>query len=285
MSKIKIVVDSTSGFDMMEKRYDAEVLRLFVFFDGKEYVDGVDITPEDFYRMLDENKDVLPSTSQPTLGGTVEIFERLSKEGYEDIIAITISSRLSGTYATTVSARDMLDSDINVHVVDTLNVTYPVYFLGQIAYDMASEGKSAQEIVNHIEGIKGEYELYFAVGDLTLLRKNGRLSTASALIGTVLKVKPVLKIDDDGTIQAVTKVRTMKKSLQELVNTFFEITDGKAEDIVILNSNCVELAEEFRGMLVSRDASLGNTPIYPITPVIGSHLGTGTVAISFRKKN
>ncbi len=281
MSKIKIVVDSTSGIDFMENKIDAEVLRLFVLFDGKQYVDGIDLTPKEFYEMIDANTHALPSTSQPTIGGTVEQFERLKSEGYTDLIVLTLSGGLSGTYATTVSAKEMVE-DINVHIIDSKTAVAPTYQMASKAYDMVNEGKSVSEIVEFIEEIKNDYKIYLAVGDLTLLKKNGRLSTASAMIGSLLKVKPLLKVDEAGVVESVEKIRTMKKALRRMAETFIEEGKG-ASEVTILHSNCIELAEEFKAMIVEEDHTLESVVVYPLTPVIGSHLGTGTVGITFRK--
>lgn len=281
MNKIKIVVDSTSGIDLMENKIDAEVLRLFVLFDGEQYVDGIDITPDDFYKMIEANTHALPSTSQPTIGGTVEQFERLKSEGYTDLIVVTITGGMSGTYATTVSAKDMVEG-INVHIVDSRTTVIPLYNLAEKAYNMVEEGKSVEEIINKLEEIKDEYFIYLAVGDLTLLKKNGRLSTASAMIGSVLKVKPLLKVAEAGVIESVEKIRTMKKALNRMAETFLE--EGEVTEVAILHSNCPELAEEFKAKIVDKDQSLEDVVVYPLTPVIGAHLGTGTVGITFRKR-
>ncbi len=280
MSKIKIVLDSTSGIDLVQNKIDAEVLRLIVMFDGKQYVDGEDITPLEFYNLMDSNKDVLPSTSQPTIGRTVEQFERLRDEGYTDLICLTISSGLSGTYATTVSARDMVEG-INVHIIDSLTTAAPLYRLAENAYRMVEEGKTVPEITEYIEKIKGEYNIYLAVGDLTLLKKNGRLSTASALIGSVLKVKPVLKLDDAGVIESVEKVRTMRKAVSKLVEIF--VGQGDVSEVTLLHSNCLELAEQAKVLIVESNPELADITIYPLSPVIGSHVGIGTIGITFRK--
>ena len=280
MSKIKIVLDSTSGIDLVQNKIDAEVLRLIVMFDGEEYVDGEDITPIEFYKLMDSKKEVLPSTSQPTIGRTVEQFERLRDEGYSDLICLTISGGLSGTYATTVSAKDMVEG-VNVHIVDTLTTAAPLYLLAEAAFKMVNDGKTVTEIIDYVESIKSEYKIYLAVGDLTLLKKNGRLSTASALIGSVLKVKPVLRLDDSGVIESVEKVRTMRKAISRLVEIFTE--QGDVSEVTLLHSNCLELAEQTKEMIVESNPKMSDIAIYPLSPVIGSHLGTGTIGITFRK--
>jgi len=280
MSKIKIVLDSTSGIDLIQNKIDAEVLRLIVMFDGSEYVDGEDITPIEFYKLMDSKKEVLPSTSQPTIGRTVEQFERLKFEGYTDLICLTISSGLSGTYATTVSARDMVEG-INVHIIDSLTTVAPLYQMAEKAFKMVEDGKTVPEIIEFIENIKNEYKIYLAVGDLTLLKKNGRLSTASALIGSALKVKPVLKVDDAGVVESVEKVRTMKKAISKLVEIFSG--QGDVSEVTLVHSNCLELAEQTKELIVLNNPEMIDISIYPLSPVIGSHLGTGTVGITFRK--
>ncbi len=280
MSKIKIVVDSTSGIDLVDNPIDAEVLRLFVLFDGEQYRDGLDLTPEEFYQMIENNKNVLPSTSQPTIGGTVEQFERLRDEGYEELIVFTISSGLSGTYWTTESAKNMVEG-IKIHTIDSRKTVMPLYSMARQAYELVEQGESAQDIVEYIESMKNEYKIYLAVGDLTLLQKNGRLSTASAMIGSILKIKPLLMIDDEGVIKSVEKIRTMKKALKTMVDAF--VDEGEVSEVSILHSNSPELAREFKSLLMERKQGLKDIPVFQLSPVIGSHLGTGTVGITFRR--
>lgn len=282
MNKTKIVLDSTSTYDLIENPIDAEILRLIVIFDGKEYVDGVDLTPEDFYKMLKADKNVLPSTSQPTVGRTVEQFEKLKEEGYTDLVVLTISSKLSGTYGTTVSAAEMVDG-INVHVVDTRTLVLPLYQLGEIAARMAARDKDPKEIAEYIESIKDEFHIYVAIGDLTLLRKNGRLSSAQAMVGNILKVKPVIQVNEEGVLETVHKVRTMKKALELLADTFFN-KNINVSDVTILHSDCYELATEFRSMLGNVDSEYEDIQIYLMTPVIGAHTGAGSVGITYRKR-
>jgi DegV family protein with EDD domain len=170
---------------------------------------------------------------------------------------------------------------IKIHTVDTRKTVMPLYSMAKHAYELVQQGESAEDIVQYIESMKNEYKIYLAVGDLTLLQKNGRLSTASAMIGSILKIKPLLMVDDEGVIKSVEKIRTMKKALRTMADAFIE--EGEVSEVNILHSNCPELAEDFKALLAEIKPDYKEIPVFQLSPVIGSHLGTGTVGITFRR--
>jgi len=281
MGKIKLVVDSMSLVDLMKDKLDADVLRALVNFDGKEYVDGTDLSPEKLYKMMTAKPGVLPKTSQPTIGTTVEVYEKAKKDGYTDVIVITMSDGLSGTYANTVSAKDMVKG-INVHIVNSKNGGWIEYQLAKQARSMIDEGSSAAEIVKHLEKIKKEYKIYMVVGDLNLLHKGGRLSTVKFALGQIMKVKPILTVGaETGSIEAAGSARTMKKAVDVLLQTI-ETKYPKITELAILHSDAPELAEGVRESLMKSRKNLPSIGVYGLVSTIGAHVGLGTVAITFR---
>lgn len=281
MGKIKLVVDSMSLVDLMKDKLDADVLRALVNFDGKEYVDGADITPEQLYKMMTAKPGVLPKTSQPTIGATVETYEKAKKDGYTDVLVISMSDGLSGTYANTVSAKDMV-SGINVHIVNSKNGGWIEYQLAKQAKAMIDEGSSVQEIVKHLENIKKNYKIYMVVGDLNLLHKGGRLSTVKFAMGQLLKVKPILTVGaESGAIEAAGSARTMKKAVDVLLETI-ATKYPKITELAILHSDAPELAESVRERLLQSRENLPSIEVYGLVSTIGAHVGLGTVAITFR---
>jgi DegV family protein with EDD domain len=281
MSKIKLIVDSMSLIDLMDDKLDADVIRALVNFEGKEYVDGTDLTPEKLYKMMSAKPGVLPKTSQPTIGATVEAYEKAKKEEYTDVIVITMSDALSGTYANTVSAKDMVDG-INIYIVNSKNGGWIEYQLAKQAKQMIQEGRSALEIVNHLEEVKKQYKIYMVVGDLTLLHKGGRLSTVKFALGQLTKTKPILRVgSESGAIEAAGKARTMTKAVDLLLETFAQ-NYPKVTELAILHSDAPELAESVRERLLKSRKNLPSIEVYGLVSTIGAHVGLGTVALTFR---
>jgi DegV family protein with EDD domain len=281
MGKIKLVVDSMSLIDLMKDKLDADVLRALVNFDGKEYVDGTDLSPEKLYKMMAAKPGVLPKTSQPTIGTTVETYEKAKKAGYTDVIVITMSDGLSGTYANTVSAKDMVKG-INVHIVNSKNGGWIEYQLAKQAKAMIDAGSSAAEIVKQLEKIKKEYKIYMVVGDLNLLHKGGRLSTVKFAVGQLLKVKPILTVGaETGSIEAAGKGRTVNGAVDVLLETI-ATKYPKITELAILHSDAPELAESVRERLLKARKNLPSIEVYGLVSTIGAHVGLGTVAITFR---
>ena len=281
MGKIKLVVDSMSLVDLMKDKLDADVLRALVNFDGKEYVDGTDLSPEQLYKMMTAKPGVLPKTSQPTIGVTVETYEKAKKDGYTDVIVITMSDGLSGTYANTVAAKDMVEG-INVHIVNSKNGGWIEYQLAKQAKEMIDQGKSPEEIVAQLESVKSSYKIYMVVGDLNLLHKGGRLSTVKYAMGQLLKVKPILTVGaETGSIEAAGSARTMKKSVDLLLETI-ATKYPKISELAILHSDAPELAESVRENLLKARKNLPSIEVYGLVSTIGAHVGLGTVAITFR---
>jgi DegV family protein with EDD domain len=282
MSKIKLIVDSMSLIDLMQDKLDADVIRALVNFDGKEYVDGTDLSPEKLYKMMSAKPGVLPKTSQPTIGATVEAYEKAKKDGYTDVIVVTMSDGLSGTYANTVSAKDMVEG-INVYIVNSKNGGWIEYQLAKKAKEMIDAGRKPMDIVNELEKIKKQYKIYMVVGDLTLLHKGGRLSTVKFALGQLTKTKPILTVGaETGSIEAAGKARTMTKAVDLLLDTV-ATKYPKITELAILHSNAPELAEEIRSrLLTSRKKDLPNIEVYGLVSTIGAHVGLGTVALTFR---
>lgn len=282
MSKIKLIVDSMSLIDLMDDKLDADVIRALVNFDGKEYVDGTDLSPEKLYKMMGAKPGVLPKTSQPTIGATVEAYEKAKKDGYTDVIVITMSDGLSGTYANTVSAKDMVEG-INVYIVNSKNGGWIEYQLAKKAKEMIDAGRKPIDIVNELEKIKKDYKIYMVVGDLTLLYKGGRLSPVKFALGQLTKTKPILTVGaETGAIEAAGKARTMTKAVDLLLETV-ATKYPKITELAILHSDAPELAEEVRSRLLStRKKDLPNIEVYGLVSTIGAHVGLGTVALTFK---
>ncbi len=278
MSKIAIVTDSTAYIpDEVRKQHHIHIIPLQVIIQEKAYQEEVDLTTADFYRYM-QSSEVLPTTSQPSVGAFMELFEQLSKN-YEEIISIHLSSAISGTYQTAVTASQSVD-DVVVHVVDSEISCAPQGYYSIEAAKMAASGNSASEILQRIEQLKQETRAYFVVDNLRHLERGGRLSGAQALVGSLLQIKPILHFEDK-KIVPFEKVRTAKKALQRVLSMFEE--DAKTKENIratVIHANRREKAEAIKNELQAKYPHIDLDVSY-FGPVIGTHLGEGSLGLSW----
>ncbi len=233
MSKIKIVTDEAcgiTGHDILKQYPNIAVLKIPITLNGKQY--GADNT-EIFYRDI-EKSEAVPTTSQPSPGDILNVVEEAEKEGYTDIINITLSSGISSTYATSKSIPDLIEGNIKFHSFDSLTTVNNQLELVRTASKMAEEGKSVEEILKTLEELRKSLFSLFLVDDLKFLIKNGRLKGASALVGNLLKIKPLLSMEKTvkGEIHAFAKTRSSKKAAKELVRLYLEELGNKKPEVI-----------------------------------------------------
>jgi len=283
MPKIGIIVCGNSGVDYLEHPYDIDVFRSILMIRDEEFTDFVDITAEDFYKRLRKEKDLVATTAQTATGVMVEKIEKMLDKGYEEILIITISSMLSGTYSGAVMAANMIDHD-HIHVFDSRSVAYPEARMALDAAEMAAKGKSIKDILEHLTFIRDHHGIYFSVDTLKYLVKNGRLSGASGFVGGLLKIKPLLMLTDDGRVESIEKIRTSSKSLNRVVEKFLEDTEGKEVEAFIIHAEAEDRVNDVKKELNKRRPSIGDVKVYPLTPVVGAHAGPGVVALGYIEK-
>ena len=215
---IRIITDSASDITIEEaKELGVEVVPLHVIFGNDVFMDGVDISHDEFYKRLEEC-DELPKTSQTNPGGFVEVFEKYIKQG-DEIVGIFISSKLSGTYQSSIIASDMIE-DGKIHIIDSLNASMGLAVLVREAVKMRDKGKSVDEIKVEIENLIPRVKLIAAVDTLKYLKKGGRLSATSAIVGGVLGITPVISVVD-GSVEVLAKTRGHKKSIKFMKEGFY----------------------------------------------------------------
>lgn len=275
--KVGVIVCGNSGVDYITLDYPVDVFRSLLLIDKKEYEDFVDIKAEDFYDIVVKNPNIDLSTSQTSTGKMVEVYEKYKEEGFTDIIVVTIAAKLSGTYQNAVLASDLVDG-INVHVVDSKSVSEGEVHLVRNAIKMIREGVPSVEIAKRLNVLRDNITIYVLVDTLKYLVKNGRLSAVSGMIGTLLKIKPLLKIQPDGSLTAHEKIRATSKARARLL----EIISGEIVDrdvtVFIAYTNNKEDAEKFKADLLTTNPNL-EVNIVPLTPVVGAHAGPGTLGI------
>ncbi|HBP25759.1 MAG TPA: hypothetical protein DD618_02265 [Acholeplasmatales bacterium] len=281
--KIAIIVCSNSGIDYISHPNKIDVFRSLLYVNGEEFEDYLDISADDFYERLVKEPQTIVNTSQTATGKMLEVYNRLESEGFTDAIVITISSYLSGTYQNAVLAGNMLES-LKVHIFNSRTAAFPEAKMALVASDMAKEGKSVNEILAALEHIRENNKIYFPVDTLKYLVKNGRLSATRGFMGSLLKLKPLLTITKEGRIVPIKKIRTFSKALNHVKEKFFEEVKGFSFEPFIIHTNNIDLANKIAKEITERFPEIKEVPMYPLTPVVGAHVGPGAFGIGYIKK-
>ncbi|MFS0688524.1 DegV family protein [Sporosarcina sp. 179-K 8C2 HS] len=278
--KTAIVTDSTAYLPpQIIDKLNIHVIPLTVTIDGQVYDEEVDLTSEEFYDKV-RGEGPLPKTSQPPVGKFVELFESL-KENYDAIISIHLSSGISGTYAGAVQAGEMAEG-VDVRAFDSELSCYVQGFYVIRAAEMAMEGAAPDEIMAELAEMKKTMRAYFMVDDLAHLQRGGRLSSAQALIGGLLQVKPILHFQDK-VIVPFEKIRTRKKAMKRIADMLAEDAEKLPLEAAIIHANRPEEAEAWKQELEERMPDVNFTISY-FGPVIGTHLGEGSMGLGWVKR-
>ncbi|MFJ7848241.1 DegV family protein [Peribacillus sp. NPDC097224] len=278
--KTAVVTDSTAYIPKeMRERLHIHMMPLNVIFSNEAYREEVDITADEFYEEV-KKQEKLPTTSQPPIGLFVEKFEEL-KQNYDDVISIHLSSGISGTYQGAIAAGDMVEG-IQVHAFDS-EISCMVQGLYVLeAAQMALDDKSADEIMARLREMKQSVRAYFMADDLSHLQRGGRLSSAQALIGSLLQVKPLLHFVDK-VIVPFEKIRTRKKAMKRIADLLGEdAASGLPYRAVIIHAKREEEATEWKTELEARFPNVEFSLGY-FGPVIGTHLGEGAMGMGWYK--
>ena len=276
MSKIAIVTDSTAYLpkEIIEK-YNIHVVPLSVNFKNKTFKEGFDISTKDFYEKMAVIEE-LPTTSQPAIGEFFVLYEELAKT-HNEAIAIHMSSGISGTLNTSRTAGNMVDN-IEVEVIDSKIACYGLGFMVIEAAKLAEEGKSVAEIKERIESLVENMRGYFIVDDLSYLHKGGRLNAAEYLIGSMLKIKPIIYFKDK-VLDPFEKVRTKKKAIDRILQLLDQdARDGAPIQLSVVQANVEEEAKELLE-LIQKEYPNVEGDISDFGPVIGAHTGPGTLGM------
>lgn len=281
MSQVFIVTDSTADIpDELVAKYQIHVVPLRVVFDQETYLDGIELSPATFYEKLGKAK-VLPTTSQPSPVEFMNVYSQiLNDHPGSQIVSIHLSSGMSGTYQSALLGKSMLEDEqtAEITVIDSKSASYGYGLLALHAAQLAQAGKNAEEIEAAVLKLHEQRKLYFLVDTLEYLQKGGRIGKASAVLGTLLNIKPVLSIDNEGIIYAVEKIRGQKKAMERIIQMFEQDFAGKRINIAVGHTANPASAEAFISLIETR-FELGEV-VYPnIGAVIGSHVGFGTIAI------
>jgi DegV family protein with EDD domain len=275
---IKIVTDSTAYLpEEMVQEHDIRVVPLYVHFGTDAFKEGVELSNEEFYQKLKEAPE-LPTTSQPSAGEFHEVFAPLIDAGHE-IITLTISSKISGTWNSAMAAKGMLP-DAPISVVDTFSTSVGLHLMVDAAVQAAAAGATRQEIVDQLEQIKEKMQIFFVVDTLEYLAKGGRIGNGKAFLGTLLKVKPILVLQE-GAIEPLEQVRSKRKATARMLELVEEYVggNGNSSKIAVTHALVPQDAESISQELVGRMGC--DLPLMgELGPVIGTHTGPGMVGIA-----
>ncbi|ACZ62164.1 DegV family protein [Dehalococcoides mccartyi] len=272
---VKIVTDSTSDISQkLAVELGITVVPLTVSFDNEHFKDGLSITPDQFFSRL-TSQNIFPTTTQPSPGIFLETFEKLCEET-DEILVITLSSKLSGTYSSAKNAAEMIHGRCQVEVIDSEKVIMGTGLLTIYAAELAKTGLNLKELSQTIRQKMADCHPIMYFDTLTYLHKGGRMGKAQSLVGSLLSIKPILKMED-GIICPLSKVRSRRAGIDYLYK--FITAFPKIKYLAVEHATSPEDADE----LVSKLGEiLPKVKIYrsQIGPVVGAYTGANAVAVT-----
>lgn len=280
---IKIVTDSTSYIpEEFINKYDISVVSLNVIMNG-ESIKEVDLDNETFYSKMEESTEI-PSSSQPSPDEIYNTFENIIKEG-NSIVGIFISSDMSGTVSSANLIKNMLLEKYptaHIEIVDSRSNCMQMGYVAIEAAKAAAAGKSMEEVIDVCTSVINNSRFLFTPDTLDYLKKGGRIGGASALLGTLFQIKPILTVCD-GKTTVFTKVRTKKKAVDTLVTTLVNDLQGKElGGVIVHHINC---QDEGLSLAAKIKKQLGvDVQIDTIGPIIGLHVGPGSIGVAYFTK-
>lgn len=280
-SKTAIMVDS--GCDIPKEllqKYDIKVLHLKVIYGNDIYSDGLDIDPMTVYERFSE---IIPKTSTPNMQEVIDVVEDIKACGYENVIAITISSGLSGTFNTVSTTFDEIE-DVNTYAFDSRNISIGAGLLALWAAEKIAAGASFGDVVAGLEKKRYDSKVFFYMDTLDYLRKGGRINPAVAIVGKALNLKPIISCNEKGMYYTVAKIRGSVKGMSKLMDAVSEFAKDDVVDMALMNGDAAGTADQMRPILTG---ALPNGKIVvdkQITASLAIHTGPGLIGIGILRK-
>lgn len=278
MSKIAIITDSTSCMpEDLVNQYNISVIPQVLVWGEETFRDGVDITPTEFYQRL-AKASVMPSSSQASPAAFITMFQEKLDQGYQ-VLAILISAKLSGTMDSAIQAKEAIGSE-DIAIVDSRSTAMDMGFHILEAARAAGRGASLAECKAVAEAAQQRSGVLITVETLEFLHRGGRIGGGARFLGTALNIKPILEIVD-GRLEAVERVRTRSKAVFRLLELVAERTHGKNDiHMCALHANAEKDAQDFLAQ-ASQNFNLVEKYIADVSPVIGTHVGPGTLGVTY----
>lgn len=282
---IHIITDSTSDISQIRaKELNITVVPLTLTFGEEEFIDGVTIHPKEFFDRMRATTDPtkLPKTSQVTVASFLEAYGKLTKNDKDEVIAIHLSSDLSGTFQSATIAKETLGKK-NITLIDSRQVTFGLALLVEYAIQLRNEGKTAKQIVEEIEAIKNKVVVHAVIDDLRYLKMGGRLSGTSAAIGQLLNLKPIIVVAN-GKVSSVHKTLGMVKAFHWMIEQYQSVEVDTTKPRLLGHSDALTALGQFTQVLKTKEPSFPVERVYEIGIVVGTHAGPGAVGLAYIKK-
>lgn len=277
--KLAVITDS-SAFLQAEalRKEDLFVLDIPVNIDGQEYVEGVNLTAQEFYEKMASASE-LPKTSQPSIAKLDEILSSLKAKGYTHVLGLFLSSGISGFHQNIQYMTDEFEG-LTIAFPDTRITSAPLGFMVESVFQWSEQGDDFQSILDKLTEQIENTSAFIMVDDLDHLVKGGRLSNGAAILGNLLSIKPILYFNDQGVIEVYEKVRTEKKATKRLVEIVKEATAIGNYQITVIHGNAPQKAADLRQLLIDGGVAT-DVSIATFGSVIGTHLGEGSIALGY----
>lgn len=277
--KIALVTDSSCDMprEIIEK-YNIHTIPLKIIYSDREYNDGVDITPEEVYEKFEQE---VPKTSMPSQTDIIKMFDRLKEEGYKKILSIHLSCNLSGT-VDVVRMISKQYEDLEIEVIDSKSVSIGVGMLMQEAARLVAQKLSMSEIKDALNKAKDKISVFYCIPVLDYLRKGGRIGLVAATLGTIMDLKPIISVNQDGRYYTHSKVRGRKKSLEKLVEIAIDKIKDQKVHVAVYHGAAKEEALKVKEIL----AALPNVQeifFGQISPAMVVHTGPGLVGLAIHE--
>ena len=277
--KLAVITDS-SAFLQAEtlRKEDLFMLDIPVNIDGQEYVEGVNLTAQEFYEKMASASE-LPKTSQPSIAKLDEILSSLKDKGYTHALGLFLSSGISGFYQNIQYMKDEYEG-LTIAFPDTRITSAPLGYMVESVFRWAEQGDGFESILDKVTEQIENTSAFIMVDDLDHLVKGGRLSNGAAILGNLLSIKPILYFNDQGMIEVYEKVRTEKKATKRLVEIVKEATANGNYQITVIHGNAPQKAVDLRQLLIDGGVAT-DVSIATFGSVIGTHLGEGSIALGY----
>ena len=277
---MRIVMDDVGDIPAeLIKEYNIRVLPVNIIFGTEQFLSGVDMSPADFYEKTKQVTSAnFPKTSQPTPYQFVTCYEEILAEGETDILAVTISQKLSGTYESVVIAQKELEGRGNFYLFDSQAGSAAQGFMALEAARMARSGANVEMILAKLHKMRDEMAVFFTIDSLEYAVKGGRVSSAKSLIASVLNVKPILKLDG-GEIVEAGRVRTRRKALNHIVDQIQGVVGNKLVKLAIMHAGAPEDAAQLQ-KLASAQLNASEEFVVDMAVAVAVNLGPGALGLA-----
>ena len=262
-----------------------DILPLLIYIDGKEYHDGIDISPGELYQRMRLNQ-MEVKTAAPTVGQYYQAFKNSIEGGAKEILCVTLSSKLSADYSSAKNAANLVKTEnpeSKIFVFDSRRAAVPQGLLTIEAAERLNAGQPMEDVLTFLENAWQKSSLIAALDTLEYLNRGGRIGQAAIYVGSALKILPILQINDDGVVAPATVLRNKAKIIPTIINRIIKETEGYTYiKLGVMHADAYEAAEELREEVQKRFPDYhGEIRIDEITPVMGAHTGPGLIGLSY----